>query len=63
MVGFIVVLIFGLIFGALSGVAINIYVGYRAGQGEVASEGEAIDEHFLDGLNDEMHPLYYDIFD
>lgn len=71
-VAFIIALAFGAIFGALTAVFIKIFMTVSAGKAEEERKAgveqkqpneELTDYDYFDGLNDESHPLYYDIFD
>ena len=69
-VAWITVLGVGVVFGLICGVVINVFLSYKknkleeeGGQAELPNNLELEDSDYFAGLNDEMHPLYYDIFD
>jgi hypothetical protein len=62
-IAFLVILVIGLLFGALCGLAINFFLYYKEKDQSVnisSKKMEIVDEHFFDNLMDEIHPLYCD---
>lgn len=62
--------IIGILFGIITALVINAFLSYKqkaqeeeGNAAELPANIELEDEHYFIGLDDEAHPIYYDVFD